>query len=106
MSSLFISMSPEIFPNPKSFNPDRWSTPNSPERWRLEKHLHPFGGGSRVCIGSNLAYAEMYITIAMVFRRFENLIVWETSPRDMEYVHDYFGGMTRHENGGLKVKVI
>ncbi len=46
MSNLFISMSPTIFPSPKAFNPDRWSTPNSPERRALEKHLHPFGKGS------------------------------------------------------------
>lgn len=30
--------------------------------------------------------------------------LWKTAPRDMEYVHDYFAGMARHEAGGLKVK--
>lgn len=31
--------------------------------------------------------------------------LFETSKRDMEYVHDYFAGMARHENHGLKVKI-
>jgi hypothetical protein len=46
MSNLFISMSPDIFPFPKQFNPDRWGLPNSPERRRLEHYLHPFGKGT------------------------------------------------------------
>jgi hypothetical protein len=45
-----------------------------------------------------MTYAELYCTIAllhyctiaMIIRRFPNLKVWETSERDMEYVHDYF----------------
>lgn len=47
MSNLFISMSPDIFPSPTTFDPDRWGTPNSPERRRLERHLHPFGKGTK-----------------------------------------------------------
>lgn len=58
-----------------------------------------------MCVAQNMAYAEIYITIATIFRRFPSLRVWDTSERDMEYVHDYFGGMARHENGGLKVKL-
>jgi cytochrome P450 len=105
MSNLFLSMSPDIFLSPQTFNPDRWGLPGSPQRWALEKHLHPFGKGSRMCVGYNLAYAEMYLTTAMVIRRFPDLKVWDTTKRDMEYVHDYFGGMTRHEGDGLKVRV-
>jgi len=105
MSNLFISMSPDIFPSPTTFDPDRWGAPNSPERRRLERHLHPFGKGSRMCIAPNMAYAELYLTIATIVRRFPNLRVWETSERDMEYVHDYFAGMARHENDGLQVKI-
>lgn len=52
-----------------------------------------------------MAYAELYLTIATIVRRFPNLRVWETSERDMEYVHDYFAGMARHENDGLQVKI-
>ena len=58
-----------------------------------------------MCLAQNMAYAELYLAIATIIRRFPNLRVWETSERDMEYVHDYFGGMARHENDGLKVKI-
>jgi cytochrome P450 len=105
MSNLFISLSPTIFPSPETFIPDRWSTHGSAERHQLEKHLHPFGKGTRMCVAQNLAYAELYDTVAVIFRRFPHLALWDTAPRDMEYVHDYFGGMARHENHGLKVKI-
>lgn len=105
MSNLFISMSPEIFPEPETFNPDRWGAPGSETRRYLEKHLHPFGGGARQCVAMNMAYAEMYSVLATVIRRFPNMVLFETSKRDMELVHDYFAGTARHERGGLKVKL-
>lgn len=58
-----------------------------------------------MCVAQNMAYAELYCAAATIFRRFPKMRVWETSPRDMEYVHDYFAGMARHENDGLKVKI-
>lgn len=60
-----------------------------------------------MCVAQNMAYAEMYITSATIIRRFPDMRLWDTTKRDMEYVHDYFGGMTRHENGrpGLRVKI-
>jgi cytochrome P450 len=105
MSNLFISKDPTIFPDPEKFDPDRWSTPGSAKRRSLERHLHPFGKGSRSCVGQNMAYAEIYSTLATIFRRFPNMELYDTTPRDMEYVHDYFGGMARHDNHGLKVKI-
>ncbi len=58
-----------------------------------------------MCVAQNMSYAELYTTIATIIRRFPNMKLWDTSPRDMEYIHDYFAGMARHEHGGLKVKV-
>ncbi|KAL3422991.1 Trichodiene oxygenase 7 [Phlyctema vagabunda] len=105
MSNLFISMSPEIFREPEVFNPDRWDLPGTPTRRYLEKHLHPFGGGSRQCVAINMAYAELYSVMATMVRRFPNMVLFETNKRDMEFVHDYFAGQARHERGGLKVKL-
>lgn len=105
MSALFISMSPDIFPDPENFDPDRWGLPRSATRRHLEHYLHPFGGGSRLCVGINLAYAELYSVIATIIRRFPDMVLFETTKRDMELVHDYFGGMARRECAGLKVKL-
>ena len=58
-----------------------------------------------MCVAQNMAYAEMYDTIAAIIRKFPHLQLWETNSRGMEYVHDYFAGMARHDNGWLKVKI-
>ncbi|KAH9002849.1 hypothetical protein EDB83DRAFT_2184826, partial [Lactarius deliciosus] len=36
-----------------------------------EASLVPFSKGPRSCIGINLAYCELYLVIASVFRRFD-----------------------------------
>ncbi|KAM3087825.1 hypothetical protein ACMFMG_001894 [Clarireedia jacksonii] len=85
-SNLFISHSPEIYPEPYKFIPSRWSTPNSAERRRLEHHLHPFGRGSRQCVAMNLAYAELYRGIATIFRRFPALRLDGMGEKDGRWV--------------------
>ncbi|RDW74915.1 cytochrome P450-11 [Coleophoma cylindrospora] len=105
MSNWYIAFSPEIFPEPKRFNPDRWGLPGSPTRRYLEKHLHPFGGGSRQCVAMNMAYAELYSVLATIIRRYPDMVLWETDQSDMEFVFDYFAGAATHKRGGLKVKL-
>ena len=31
--------------------------------------------------------------------------MWERKKRDLVHVYDYFGGLTKHERGGLKVRI-
>ncbi|KAL4941779.1 hypothetical protein BDV06DRAFT_235807 [Aspergillus oleicola] len=52
-----------LFPNSKSYKPERWI-----ENPRLDKYLFGFGKGSRACAGINLAYAELTIALARLFR--------------------------------------
>lgn len=47
MTTVDVMMDPMIFPEPKSFRPERW-VENGPE---LEKYFVPFGKGSRQCLG-------------------------------------------------------
>ena len=103
MSALFIEHNPVIFPNPESFLPDRWLKADCRA---LERYLIPFGRGTRMCVGINLAYAEMYCVLAAIFRRFPKLRLNGATAYDMEIVSDYFAGMTRNEGGrGLEVRV-
>lgn len=51
----------------RSFNPDRWQTGDAKE---LEKYLVTFSKGARQCLGINLAYAEVTLTLAMLANRF------------------------------------
>ncbi|EQB48558.1 hypothetical protein CGLO_12186 [Colletotrichum gloeosporioides Cg-14] len=50
------------------FKPHRWL---SREGERLDQWLVPFSKGTRACIGQNLALAEIRMTIAVLFRRWE-----------------------------------
>lgn len=50
------------------FNPDRWL---GEEGKHLESYLVTFSKGLRSCIGQNLAFAELYATIAMLYGNFE-----------------------------------
>ena len=56
------------FPNPESFDPERWS----PERTKdLPRYAYfPFGGGPRVCIGNHFAMMEATLILALIVQRF------------------------------------
>jgi cytochrome P450 len=61
---------PSIFADPDRFDPDRFDPP------REEDRNHPyalaiFGGGPRICIGSNMAQVEIKALAARVLRRCE-----------------------------------
>ena len=60
-----------VFPNPRSFIPERWISNDAAYLKKLEDVAAPFSKGSRSCIGRNLATAEIYITMASVARRFK-----------------------------------
>lgn len=55
-----------VFPNPRRFDPERWLVHEKEERL---KYLFNFGKGQRMCLGKELALAEIYMALAMVFRR-------------------------------------
>ncbi|KAL2859085.1 cytochrome P450 [Aspergillus pseudodeflectus] len=63
MSSYFVHMDPTIFPDPSSFDPNRWEEARK-RGDNLTQFITSFGKGSRQCIGINLGYAELYFTLA------------------------------------------
>ena len=63
MTSYIIHRNPDIFPSPLSFQPERWI-----ENPRLDKYLVSFSKGKMQCLGINLAYAEIYLMLAKLFR--------------------------------------
>jgi cytochrome P450 len=106
MSAYYIEFDESIFgKDPRTFRPERWLEPGA--HVRMEPYLSAFGKGTRMCLGQNLAYAELYSVTATVLRRFPNLELYQTGPEDCEAVADYFAGMWRYENGkaGLQVMV-
>jgi cytochrome P450 len=89
MSIWMMHRDPRIYPEPDKFLPDRWT--NSDKSKRVDnKYLVPFSKGSRICVGMHLAYLELYVVIATIFRNFEKLTVDNFGPDDLEF-DDYFG---------------
>ena len=87
MSAWMMHHNSEAFPNPEVFDPTRWTDPSTfHER---DKCLVPFSRGRRMCIGHDLAWCELYVTLGTLFRRFPDLRAFEVDAADMVYV-DYF----------------
>lgn len=57
---------PKVFPNPKSWIPERWI-----ENPKLDRYILTFGRGTRICLGLELAWQELYIIAAGVFRKYD-----------------------------------
>ncbi|KAF2171562.1 hypothetical protein M409DRAFT_18674 [Zasmidium cellare ATCC 36951] len=101
MSGWMMHRDPEVFPDPMKFDPERWMK-GAEEFRRLDRNMVPFGRGSRQCVGMPLAYAELYITLGTLFRRFpRGLAVWKTTQDTMQDYEDYFSSYhpnsKRHE---------
>ncbi|KII94544.1 hypothetical protein PLICRDRAFT_47583 [Plicaturopsis crispa FD-325 SS-3] len=75
-----------VFPSPETFLPDRWLDvgSNAEQLSRMNQHMMPFGTGSRVCGGQNLAQAMLKVALASVIRNFEVVAPAETTARSME----------------------
>lgn len=78
-SNWFLHYNPACFPEPLLFRPDRWSDPDA-ERQR--RYLVPFGRGTRMCLGMNLAYMELYHALATIISDVE-MELFETTDRDI-----------------------
>ncbi|KAF7928971.1 hypothetical protein EAE99_004715 [Botrytis elliptica] len=113
MSYYLIHYSPEIFPSPNEFNPSRWlaesvskdsTTGDAVRKHRLDKYFVPFCKGTRICLGMNLAYAELFLTTAYILKRFD-LELYGTTKRDVEIKRDHFVAAPAAGSKGIRVIV-
>lgn len=94
-----------IFPDSHSFVPERWlGNPKAPSGFPLDHYFVSFGKGPRSCLGVNLAYVEMFLAFAMIFRRF-GLELYETDISDVELKHDLFIPFAKLDSKGVRVRV-
>jgi cytochrome P450 len=98
-----ILLDPTVFDRPLEFRPERWLSTN-PDLERISRSYLPFGRGSRMCIGMNLGYAEMYIVLASVFRRLDLQLHETYQERDIDIVRDCFIGEVSPQTQGVRVK--
>ena len=66
----------EFFPEPNSFQPERFLKENADKI--VEFTWRPFGSGQRVCIGQRFAITEMKIFLAKFVSKFRIIEVPET----------------------------
>jgi cytochrome P450 len=106
----------DIYPDSKKFRPERWLGPSGRE---LERYMVSFNMGHRKCFGIHLAYAELYLTAAAIWRLWGSggeggirgsddlgvLTLFETGVRDIEIESDYFAPMPQKGSKGIRVQV-
>lgn len=111
MTSNLVHHDERVFPNSHAFEPQRWI--DDP---RLDRYLVSFGKGGRACLGINLAYAELYLTLAALFRVYGTaevqgkddigrLELFETSASDLVITSDTIVPVMPEDSKGLRIKV-
>lgn len=106
MTAMDILENPDIFPDPEVFIPGRWLPLDSLKaRQRYQWLQTIFGGGSRICLGINLAWAELYLTMACVVRRFgTRMELYDVDhERNLKVTVDGFNALRSKESMGLRV---
>ncbi|RDL40615.1 Cytochrome P450 [Venustampulla echinocandica] len=103
MSAICMHHNEQIFPDSHSFTPERWS--DQPDGGKaLERYMVSFSKGSRQCIGMGLAKAEIILTIATIFTRYDNMeLVDMDFERDVALKHDMFLPQPSKESRGVRV---
>ncbi|GJE84155.1 cytochrome P450 [Phanerochaete sordida] len=67
ISNIFVHWSKEIFADARAFKPERWLDPEAD----LDPWLVAFSKGPRSCLGVNLGWCELYMSMATLFRRYD-----------------------------------
>ncbi|KAK4212172.1 cytochrome P450 [Rhypophila decipiens] len=101
MAIYHVHYNENIFPEPRKFMPERWLDASQggimPERLpEMNRFLVAFSKGTRACLGINLAYMELYLTLAYLIRRFD--FQTNTTKEDMRWddmvVPSFYGEFT------------
>ncbi|KAH9832506.1 cytochrome P450 [Rhodofomes roseus] len=65
---LAIARDPEVYPDPETFNPQRWLDAN--RRLREDLKFFTFGFGRRICVGQHVADNSLFINTALTLWAF------------------------------------
>ena len=93
---LILHHNPEYWPNPESFDPERFD-PNNEQSCPKFAYL-PFGEGPRNCIGKRLALLEAKMTLVAIMR---DLQFKRTT--DTEVPLDFVTGLALTPKNGIKL---
>lgn len=110
MATPLIHFNPAVFPEPYTFDPERFI--RNPGQ---KQAVMSFSYGSRQCLGIQLAYAEIYLVTASLWRRYGagdiqgavgKIALHESGLKDVEMVRDAFIPYPYRESKGVRVKIV
>jgi cytochrome P450 len=78
MSQYIVSRTPEFYPDPLRFDPERFTPEAKAARPRFA--YFPFGAGSRQCIGESFAWMEGVLAIAAIAGRWRMTFLGDKPP--------------------------
>ncbi|KAL2833610.1 cytochrome P450 [Aspergillus pseudoustus] len=104
MTPYWIHMDPDVFPIPHVFNPCRWLESSPEELALMNRYFIPFSKGSRVCLGKDVSYMQIYYTLALLFSPgFPQLNMYDTAEDDVKPALGLFFSIPRLDAKGLRV---
>ncbi|TKY70378.1 steroid 22-alpha-hydroxylase [Spatholobus suberectus] len=84
-----VHLDPSLFDQPQHFNPWRWQNNGSrgscPSKSTANNNFLPFGGGPRLCAGSELAKLEMAVFIHHLILNYH----WELADTDQAFAYPF-----------------
>jgi cytochrome P450 len=105
MTTYYTHTNPTIWEDPHAFRPERWlGNALAKNGEPLSKYLVPFSRGPRMCLGVNLARAELFIGLAVVLRRCD-FELYKTTSDAVEMKADYFIPFPDAKSNGVRVLV-
>lgn len=79
-SALTSGRKADVYDSPNVWRPERWLIADEQELERMRVNWTPFGYGSRICPGSNLALTELKYMLCAIFRNFRAV-----QPKDLDW---------------------
>ncbi|OTB06228.1 hypothetical protein M426DRAFT_72312 [Hypoxylon sp. CI-4A] len=101
MTLVLLHADETLYPDPRRFDPDRWMDLDGKEKHHAA--FAPFLKGTRSCIGMHLAWAEMYLLVAILVDRLD-FQFFDAKAEDFECDSDQFAIGTKGK-GVLKATV-
>jgi cytochrome P450 len=114
MTTVHVHHDESIFPDSWTFKPERWLDDND---HNLDRYLLSFTKGSRQCLGMYLAFAEMYLCLSGIWRRWGSkevrfdddlgiLELYQTTMKDVIIQGDNFLPLVEKGSKGIRVRVL
>jgi cytochrome P450 len=108
MDAVHMHHNEAIFPNSQAFSPERWLESDASGakiiNRKLQRYNIAFSRGTRQCVGMNLAYAELFLMLSTLFRRYE-MKLYETGVDSVKLYGDFFLPKPKPGTEGVQVLV-